>query len=128
MAAGRVLVVDDEQDHCTTLQAILVRGGISVVGAASAAQALAAVRRERFDVAMIDLRLPDSDGLTTMQALQEIQPWLRVVILTAYPTSRTCRTALTAGAVAYLEKPFGPESLLALVSALLEPDAEPPAA
>jgi CheY-like chemotaxis protein len=119
MAHGRVLVVDDEPDHRTILQAILERSAAGVAVAGSADEALRLAGEERFDVAILDLRLPGRDGLSTMHALRRVQPWVQVVILTAYPSPTTCRTALSEGAVAYLEKPYSPEALRALVGTLL---------
>lgn len=118
---GRVLVVDDEPDHRTMLQAILRRAEADVVLAGSAEEALDAAALGRLDLAIVDLRLPGRDGLSIMHALRRVQPWLKVVILTAYPTPNSCRIALTEGAAAYIEKPFAPDAFLALIGALLEP-------
>ncbi|MBI2298689.1 MAG: response regulator [Armatimonadetes bacterium] len=119
---GRVLIVDDEPDHCATVRAILMRGAEEVVvstGPEEALQAAAAGRFGRFDVAVVDLRLPGSDGISVMHALQRLQPGLKVVILTAYPSPNTCRIALTEGASAYIEKPFSAEAFRALIASLL---------
>lgn len=121
--AGRILVIDDEPDHRTTLQGILERSAGSVEAYGDPAQALEALERHPFDVAICDLRLPGSDGLQVMAELLARQPGLPVVILTAYPSSATCADALGRGAAAYLEKPFAPEALRALISALLAGEA-----
>ena len=129
VAGARVLVVDDEPDHSTTICGILAREGIVVCTAASAEEARAWAEREQFHVGVVDLRLPGHDGLEIMHQLRERQPWLEVIILTAYPTPATCKAALSAGAAAYLEKPFSPEAFRALVTTLLErarPAAPPP--
>ena len=131
MTAKRVLVIDDEPDHCTTLRAILERGAAKVSAAPTAEAALRLAEADRFAVAVIDLRLPGRDGLATMHALRLVQPWLQVIIVTAYPSSSKMRTALTEGAAAYLEKPYAPDALRALVETLLdraeEGAASPPA-
>lgn len=121
MAVGRVLVVDDEPDHCTTLQAILERGAVTVTIAANCDEALRIAAEHRFEVAILDLRLPGRDGLATMHALRRLQPGLQVIILTAYPSPSTCRIALTEGAAAYFEKPYAPETLRSLVNDLIDP-------
>lgn len=121
-----MLVVDDEPDHRLTLRAILERGAAAaVVAAATPDEALRAADQRRFAVAVIDLRLPGRDGLAVMHALRQTQPWLQVIILTAYPSPTTTRTALSEGAAAYLEKPYDPEALRTLVDRLLagEPSA-----
>ncbi len=118
--AVHVLVVDDEPDHRTTLCGILERDGILPCVAATADEAIDWTARRDFLVAVVDLRLAGQDGLATMATLRARQPWLEVIILTAYPTPATCRAALTAGAAAYLEKPFNPDALRALVTTLAE--------
>ncbi len=117
---GFVLVVDDEPDHRTTVRGILQRDGVTVSVAATVDEAFQAVHSQRYEVAIVDLRLPGRDGLAVMHGLRRIQPWLEVVILTAYPSPATCRAALSEGAAAYLEKPFSPEALRALVATLLD--------
>lgn len=119
-SAVHVLVVDDEPDHRTTLCGILERDGIQPCAAATATEAVEWTARQEFLVAVVDLRLAGHDGLTIMATLRAQQPWLEVIILTAYPTPATCRAALTAGAAAYLEKPFNPDALRALVTTLAE--------
>jgi len=119
MADGRVLVVDDEPDHGQTVRAILARDGVAADFVASPEEALARAAERSYDVAILDLRMPGRDGLSLMHALRRGQPRLRVIILTAYPSPTTCRTALTEGASAYLEKPCAPEALRAMVASLL---------
>lgn len=116
----RVLIVDDEPDHATMLRAILERSAARVEIALTAEEAIRLAAAERFAVAIVDLRLPGRDGLAVMHALRRLQPWVEVIILTAYPSPTTCRSALTEGAAAYLEKPFAPEALRALVVTLLD--------
>ena len=119
-----ILVVDDERDLGTTLRGILARGGAEVTIACDADEALAAAAAARFEVAIVDLRLPGQDGIELMRSLREAQPDLKVVIMTAYPSPESCRSALRAGASAYLEQPYAPEALRALVGALLVDDGE----
>lgn len=117
-----VLVVDDERDHALTVRAILARDDLEVSLAADADEALQLARVHDFRLAIIDLRLPGRDGLATMHALWRERPGLRCLILTAYPSPGTLRTALSEGASAYLEKPCSPEGLRAIVASLLALD------
>ena len=126
MADGRVLVVDDEPDHGLTVRAILARDAVEVDFAASAEEALSLAVQRVYQVAILDLRMPGRDGLSLMHALRRGQPTLRIIILTAYPSPTTCRTALTEGASAYLEKPCAPEALRAMVTSLLAQAAKSP--
>lgn len=122
-----ILVVDDERDLGTTLQGILTRGGAAVTIVCHPDEAVAAAGDGRFDVAIVDLRLPGRDGIELMVRLREMQPWLQVIIMTAYPSPESCQQALRLGAAAYLEKPYAPEALRALVGALLAPPEDHPA-
>ena len=126
MADGRVLVVDDEPDHGLTVRAILARDAVEVDFAASAEEALSLAVQRVYHVAILDLRMPGRDGLSLMHALRRGQPNLRFIILTAYPSPTTCRTALTEGASAYLEKPCAPEALRAMVTSLVAQAAKSP--
>lgn len=119
-----ILVVDDERDLGTTLRGILTRTGAEVTIVCHPDEALDVAARSAFDVAIVDLRLPGQDGIELMAQLRCLQPELQVVIMTAYPSPESCRNALQGGAAAYLEKPYAPEALRALVGALLAP-AEP---
>ncbi len=118
-ATGIVLVVDDEPDHCTTLRGILRREVEQVVTCGDVLSARALAETVRFDVVVADLCVGDDDGLALMRDLRAAQPELPVVILTAYPSRESCRSALLAGAAAYVEKPYSPEALRALVAALI---------
>jgi DNA-binding NtrC family response regulator len=121
---GHVLIVDDEPDHRTTTKAILERDGLTVDCAADLTEALAALAAATYEVAIVDLRLPGGSGLAAMDAMRQVQANLQIVILTAYPSLNTCREALNRGAAAYVEKPFAPDALRALVAELRRPPAQ----
>ena len=115
----RILLVDDEQDHLWVLSTILRRLPAEVTCCREGQEALRAARMQPFHLALIDLRLPDMDGLRALAQLKELQPDLPVVMLTAYPSRATADEALHQGAVAYLEKPFPPAQLRTFVQRLL---------
>lgn len=102
----QVLIIDDEADVCTFFKRLLTRGGYAVVTASNKPQALLALETGRFGVALVDLKLPDTDGLTLLQAIKEVQPACEVIIMTGYSTVKTAVTAMQLGAYEYLEKPF----------------------
>lgn len=107
----RVLVVDDNAAFLDNLQELLGDAGYTVRGAASCHEA-----RERasegFDVALVDLRLPDGDGTALAAELKERGPDSEVVLLTGFATLETAVAAVRAGACAYLMKPCAPQELL----------------
>ena len=116
--AARVLVVDDEADFLATYERLLRRHGYQVVTATSRAEGLAAVARERPDLVISDLRLPDGDGLDVVRAARAAHE--PVIVVTGYPSDATRRAALAAGAATFLAKPFAAAVLLAAIRSGLD--------
>ena len=102
----QVLIIDDEADVCTFFRRLLVRKGYQVITAANEPQALAALDAGQFNVALVDLKLPDTDGITLLEIIKSRQPACEVIIMTGYSTVKTAVTAMQLGAYEYLEKPF----------------------
>lgn len=116
----RVIVVDDHPVVCEGLAAILgdqpeFRVLAQVL---SGEEALLAAERHRFDVAVIDARLPGLSGAETCRALLALYPTSRVVILTSFPNEGVMLTALDAGAAGFLVKESDPTILLRAVRAV----------
>jgi NtrC-family two-component system response regulator AlgB len=102
----RVLVIDDEKNIRTTLSMALRTLECEVVAVESADAALAALRMQQFDLAFLDLRLGEENGLELLPRIFERNPALPVVVITAYATIDTAVEAIQRGAVDYLSKPF----------------------
>jgi NtrC-family two-component system response regulator AlgB len=109
--AMRALVIDDEKNIRTMLSVFLEGRGWSVAGVADGEAALAALAREPYDLAFLDLRLRGESGLDLLPRLLGAAPGLDVVVITAYATVATAVEAVKRGAVDYLPKPFAPEQL-----------------
>jgi two-component system sensor histidine kinase HydH len=112
---ARILVVDDNADLADNLSEVLSSAGYAVRCAATCASALGLARAEGFDVALVDLRLPDGDGNTLAPRLKELAPDGQVVLLTGFATLESAVRAVRAGACAYLVKPCAMEDLLLAV-------------
>ncbi len=110
----RVLIVDDNATLVENLAEILEEAGYGVRSAGSCASALAAAH-EGFDVALVDLRLPDGDGTVLAPQLKENNPDGEVVLLTGFATLESAVAAVRAGACAYLVKPCATQELLVTV-------------
>jgi signal transduction histidine kinase len=110
----RILVVDDNQALVENLSEILEGAGYAVRGAGSCAAAVS-LAREGFDVALVDLRLPDGDGTSLAPQLKEASPDGEVVLLTGFATLESAVAAVRAGACAYLVKPCATQELLVTV-------------
>jgi signal transduction histidine kinase len=115
---SRILVVDDNGPLVENLSEILETAGYAVRGAGTCASALA-LAREGFDVALVDLRLPDGDGTALAPQLKEVQPDGEVVLLTGFATLESAVAAVRAGACAYLVKPCATHELLVTVEQAL---------
>ncbi len=111
----RVLVVDDELIVRDSIHAWLSDEGYTVEMAAGGREALERLSRERFQLMLLDIKMPGMDGVEVLQKAREIQPELCVVMMTAYATVETAIEAMKAGAREYLLKPFEPDTLSAQV-------------
>jgi DNA-binding NtrC family response regulator len=81
------------------------------------AQVAQAMQEEGFDVVLLDLRMPDMDGMSVLRALKQRWPDSEVVVITGYPTLETAKEAVALGAWDYLAKPVGPAQVLAAANA-----------
>ncbi|XXF75161.1 response regulator [Myxococcaceae bacterium GXIMD 01537] len=108
----RILVVDDNAAFLDNLNELLGDAGYEVFGAMSCKEALERAGQAGFDVALVDLRLPDGDGTALARELKQAVPESEVVLLTGFATLETAVDAVRAGACAYLMKPCAPQELL----------------
>ena len=113
-ARPRILLVDDNQSLAENLAEVLEEAGYAVRSAGSCAAA-EAVAQDGFDVALVDLRLPDGDGTALAPRLKELSPDGEVVLLTGFATLESAVAAVRAGACAYLVKPCATHELLVTV-------------
>lgn len=123
----RVLVVDDEGDFLTTYERLLRRHGFQVIVARTRAEGVAAVVRERPDLVISDLRLPDGSGLDVVRAARSMPEAPSVIVVTGFPSADTRQSALAAGATAFLAKPFAAAGLLAAIRSSLSDGVGPAA-
>ncbi len=118
--ALRALIIDDEKNIRTTLSMCLEGMGWQVSTAQSAEAALATLERQAFDLAFLDLRLDETNGLDLLPRLLAESPNLAVVVITAYATFDTAVAAIKRGAKDYLPKPFTPAQIRHVVEQLIE--------
>jgi len=118
VSAARVLVVDDAAALVESLAEVLESEGYEVKTASTAARALEAASTG-FEVALVDLRLPDGWGTALVSRLKELSPEGEVVLLTGYATLETAIAAVRSGAFAYLIKPCATSELLLTVEQAL---------
>ncbi|NIV39342.1 MAG: response regulator, partial [Anaerolineae bacterium] len=102
---GRILIVDDELAIRLTVREILRRANYDAVAVASGEEALGLIESQSFDLALIDLVMPGTDGIELIRRLQEVAPDTVTIVLTARGSMETAIEALRLGAHDYLTKP-----------------------
>jgi len=116
----KVLVVDDEKGVCYSFKKILGRLGYDVITALSGVEALEKAEEESPDLVMLDISMPDLDGLETLRRLKTLNPCLTVIMMTAYNTPERAIMAMKYGAYDYITKPFDNDHLISLVNRAIE--------
>jgi DNA-binding NtrC family response regulator len=116
----RVLIIDDERPVLMTLEALLKRHGYQVETAPTAAQGLKLLKSKSPTLVLLDLRLPDADGLEMLDRIKTELPEVQVIILTAHDSLHNAIESIKRGAYHFISKPYAPEELLSLVEKALE--------
>jgi DNA-binding NtrC family response regulator len=109
---ARILIVDDEDVVRRSYTRILEGPNCKVQSVWSWSQVAEVMQQEPFDVVLLDLRMPEMDGITVLKALKQRWPESEVIIITGYPTLETAKQAVSLGAYDYLTKPVNPEQVI----------------
>jgi DNA-binding NtrC family response regulator len=109
---SRILVVDDDETIRTTMKAILQDEGYTVDLAATGKEAIQKTQEKSYNVALLDIRLPDMEGVELLKLLKDGVPRTRKIMVTGYPSMQNAISALNKNADAYLLKPVDVEKLL----------------
>jgi len=115
-----ILIVDDERTVFDVISRILAELGCRTVWAESGGRALAVAPATNPDLIILDLHLPDCNGLQILGRLKTTCKEAPVIVLTGFGSGHTARAAMVAGVFEYLTKPFDPQELRAIVRAALE--------
>ena len=115
-----VLVIDDEEVMRDVLQTLLQRAGYAVQTANGGAEGLTLARRHPFDAVIVDVMMPDIDGLQVLEALRQEDDALPVLVITAYASMDTAVRAMQRGAFDYITKPFKHEEVLTVLGNAIE--------
>lgn len=108
----RVLLVDDEAAYVDVLANRLGKRGFEVKKAYTSPEALLVLRTQQFDVAVLDLKMPDMDGIEVLKIAKQVNPDLQVIMLTGHGSAAACEQGLALGAFDYLMKPCEFETLV----------------
>jgi DNA-binding NtrC family response regulator len=121
---ARILIIDDDEAIQQTSRAILVAEGHEVDAASVGAEGMQMSEQNCYNVALIDMRLPDMLGTELLSLLKENVPKTIKIMITGFATLENAVEALNKGADFYMMKPFDPENLIATVRKGLEKQAE----
>jgi DNA-binding NtrC family response regulator len=118
-AAGYVLIIDDEEEIRESLETLLELEGYAVESAALGEEGLARIAERPFDLVLLDLALPDRNGIEVLREIRARDPQLAVVMITAYGTVENAVKAMQTGATNFIQKPWDNEKLLADIRAAI---------
>ena len=119
-AQRRILIIDDERPILLTLEALLGRHGYQVETSGTASHGLRLLKTKSPDLVLLDLQLPDAEGLQTLDQIKAESPETQVIILTAHDSLSNAIESIKRGAFHFISKPYAPEELLSLVEKALE--------
>ena len=122
MEKQKLLIVDDETDMLEGLQRVLAYEleSVEIVASDTPLEVMALIRREGFDLVLLDLRMPDVDGMELLEAIQQHDPRPTVIMMTAYGDIETAVSAIKKGAYDFVTKPFEIPDLLRVLKKGLE--------
>ncbi len=117
---AKVLIVDDDENIRNTMKAILEDEGYIVDLAATGNEAVEKTQKAAYNIALLDIRLPDMEGVELLKLMKDATPRTRKIMVTGYPSMQNAITALNKNADAYLIKPVNVEKLLNTVKEQLQ--------
>jgi DNA-binding NtrC family response regulator len=117
---ARILVVDDDESIRRTITSILEEKGYTVDTAENGKEAIRKSKTKFYNLALIDIRLPDMEGTKLLTAMKETTPKMVKIIVTGYPSLHNAVEAVNRGADAYVLKPFNVEKTLKTIEEQLE--------
>jgi len=122
--AARLLIIDDDENIRKVLETILEDEGYIVDTAETAKKGIEKSEKAFYNLALIDVRLPDMEGIELLSKLRSTKPKMRKIIVTGYPTLQNAVAAVNKGADAYVMKPFEVEKILQTIREQLKKQEE----
>ena len=110
-----ILIVDDDKELRKSLSSILFEEGYTVETVENGKQAIKVSEKSRFDIALIDIKLPDMEGTELLHRLKEKQPHIVMIIVTGFPTLENAMKTVNEGANGYIMKPYDTQKLLGMI-------------
>jgi len=120
MEKAKLLIAEDEKTQRDLLEGFLKKEGFSVEAVANGREALQILEADFFDLALLDYKMPEFDGLQTLREIRKLYPDFPVVMMTAYGTVETAVASMKEGALDYLTKPIDLDELLLMLQKVIE--------
>jgi DNA-binding NtrC family response regulator len=117
---AKILVVDDDENIRNTMKTILEDEGYVVDLAANGGDAIEKTKKAAYNIALLDIRLPDMEGMELLKLIKDTVPRTRKIMVTGYPSMQNAIAALNKNADAYLVKPIDIENFLSIVKEQLQ--------
>jgi len=115
MKPVNILVIDDERVICDACHLILSEKGHTVERQLSGKSGLEALESEQYDVVLLDMMLPDMDGMNVLKMIKKERPEVCIIVMTGYSTVSNAVKAMKLGALDFLAKPFTDDELVAAI-------------
>jgi DNA-binding NtrC family response regulator len=116
----RILVVDDDPTVLKSCQRVLEAEGFDVYLVPSADKAIEAMRNDDFALLLVDIKMPQRDGIYLMSEIEKEWPHIPIIVMSGYGTEQTVQQAMETGAASFIAKPFTPTELLNALQKVLE--------
>ena len=113
---SKILLIEDDISFCKLLEKFLIKKAYDVTIAFSAEEARLQIKKESFNLILMDIRLPDSDGIALMTEFKNLNPEIPVILMTGYSDVNTAVKAMKNGAADYISKPFNPDEVLLVIT------------
>jgi len=124
--AQRILVADDDPATLFAISSMLRKAGYAVTSVTSGAEALRNIQKKKFDLAFLDIWMPELTGLEVLARVREGESHPKIIIMTSDGTSESVLRAIREQAYEYLSKPFPPKEVVEVAQRALKEDASPP--
>ena len=112
---SKILIIDDEINITESMKYLLEYAGFDVSVANNGQEAIKLVAKRKFDVTLIDIKMPEMNGVETLNEIKKIQPLIRAFMMTGYSLQHLIRQAKELGALEILQKPIKIEKVIALI-------------
>ncbi len=119
MGSLRILIVDDDVDFAAAQAEVIEAEGYDVECAHTGGEAVARFRENDFDIAFMDVKLPDMNGVESLFEIRRLKPDAKVMMMTGFSVELLPQQAVEGGAFGVLQKPFAPAALLAAIAAMM---------